>query len=164
MDGYLLMAFLRSWLTSDFLLFSELSTSSPEKDFGLEAVHFSRAANSWFFLKWARVHFVFVCECRGRGGRRYRRAPHSQSLSGFLCSWKSPLLCFGGDELAPLACKLFGKVVLTPLSYLLWDSNKNVILSLYCQPLLHPVLDTSCIHGMKCLTLFTLKQKSHVVP
>lgn len=162
MDGYLLMAFLRSWLTSHFLLFSELSVSSPEKGFGLEAVHFSRAANSWFFLKWARVHFVFVCECWGRGERRYRRATQSV-LVWNLCSWKFPLLCFGGDDLPPPAVKLFGKVVLTPLSCLIWDGNESFILSLYCQPLLHPVLGTSCVYCMTCLRLFSLKQKSHVL-
>lgn len=107
------------------------------------------------------ILFLFVSSGGGEE-RRYRRATHSQSLSGILCSWKFPLLCFGGDDLAPPAFELFGKVVLTRLSYLLWDDNKYFILSLYCQPLLHPVLDTSCVYCMKCLKLFSLKQESHV--
>lgn len=86
--------------------------------------------------------FLFVSAGGGEKGGTEELL--SQSLSGILHSWKFPLLCFGGDDLAPPAFELFGKVVLTPLSYMLWDGNKDFILNVYCQPL-HPVLDTSCI-------------------
>lgn len=80
------------------------------------------------------------CLCLGErsGERRHRIATHSKSLFEFLCNWKFPWLSFGGDDLVILAFMLCGKVVFTPLGYLIEVGNKNFLLVHICQP--HPTL------------------------
>lgn len=148
MDGYLLMAFLRSCrLASSFCFLSSVK-SSPEKDFGLEAVHLSMLPIlDSFSSGQGYILFLFVSVGGGEKGGTEERLTASPCLDS---SVAGSFLCFVlRDDLAPPAFKLFGKVVLTPLSYLIWDDNKNFILIQNCQPLLHPVLDTSCVYCMK---------------
>lgn len=91
MDGYLLMAFLRSCrLVSSFCFLSSVK-SSPEKDFGLEAVHLSMLPIlDSFSSGQGYILFLFVSVGGGEKGGTEERLTASPCLDpsvagSFLC-------------------------------------------------------------------------------